>query len=104
MENKINQPVKSPITFHIYRKDGTANPDIKQSFLDRKHLSAQDAIEGSLTLDDQTKWQLVLEAPVQKKLKEQDAVLCIISFQVRQSGNYAVARLFDQTRQKVKRS
>lgn len=95
----------SPITFHVFRKDGSKNPDIKAFFLERQRLTAMDAVKGTITLSDKTVWTLVMETSVSKALKEQHEVLCIISFQARQQGNYAVARLYDAAyRPKIQRT
>lgn len=99
MGNNIKAEGKQEtITFHVYRKDGSPNTDIKRYFLDRRQVTAMDAIAESIVLDDKTKWKLILERAVAEALKGQDSVYCIVSFQIRQSGNYAIARLYDQTK------
>lgn len=84
----------SPVTFHVFRKDGSRNPDIKYSFIEIMSLSAQDAAEGYIVLSDKTTWAVVVEDAVRGMLMTTDAVKCIISFQARVNGNFAVARLF----------
>ena len=86
-----------PITFYRYRKDGSPNPDIKRAFLQSVVLRVEDAIEGKVWLEDKSEWKLVLEEPVRAALKESSFVSCIISFQLRTTGAYAVARLEQQT-------
>lgn len=87
----------SPITFYRFRKDGSPNPDIRRCFLSSFLLSAEDAIIGKLWLEDKSEWTLVLEQPVREALKSAASCECIISFQVRHSGAYAVARLDTKT-------
>lgn len=101
MENKITTEAAQP-TFHVYRKDGSPNPDIKRYFLDRREVTAMDAIAGCIVLDDKTKWQLVLEPAVANALRAQDSIFCIVSFQIRQAGNYAIARLYTESKDKRK--
>lgn len=93
----------SHISFYVYRKDGSKNPDILRYFLEERELTAIEAAEGSLLQVDGSRWTLVLEDEVHKRLQESsDAVRCIISFQLRRSGAYAVARLWKPKPTQVK--
>ena len=94
--NAAVQDKLSPVTFHVYRKDGSRNPDIKHSFLEKKSLSAYDAMSGYLTLEDKTAWKLVLEQAVSQAFTAFQDVLCLVSFQARIDGNYAIARLYKE--------
>ena len=91
-----------PITFYRYRKDGSPNPDIRRAFLQSVILRVEDAIEGKVWLEDKSEWKLVLEEPVRAALKESSFVDCIISFQLRTTGAYAVARLNTKPETKTK--
>lgn len=93
----------SPVTFHVFRKDGSKNPDIKLSFLEDMTISVHDIPKGHITLVDGTIWELVMEAPVKEAFKKQTEVKCLISFQARVNGNYAVCRLFDETKSKQRK-
>lgn len=101
MDNNKDNP--SAVSFYVYRKDGSSNPEIKKFFLDVRELTAIDAVQGHIRLSDNTIWELVLESPVVKALKAASAVKCVISFQARIQGNYAVARIYDDTKQSSKR-
>ena len=92
--NTATQEKLSPVTFHVFRKDGSRNPDVRHSFIEKQYIGAHDAMEGYLTLSDQTIWKLVLEPEVNSKLQENENCYCIISFQARVNGNFAVARLY----------
>ena len=94
MNNMTDTPTVSPVTFHVFRRDGSRNPDIKHSFLEIMYVGAHDAMEGFLRLSDNTMWQLVLEPEVASKLTTTDSIHCIVSFQARVNGNFAVARLY----------
>jgi hypothetical protein len=96
MSNSPVAAAKSLITFHVFRKDGSRNPDITRYFLENMIVTAQDALEGRLVLQDRTEWTIVLEVPVKKALQAADNANCLVSFQARVSGNYAVCRLFDE--------
>ena len=85
-----------PITFYRYRKDGSLNPDIKRAFLQTCTLRVEDAIAGHVLLEDKSEWTLVLEPPVHEAFKRSSLVDCIVSFQIRKGGCYAVARLFKE--------
>jgi len=85
----------SEVSFHVFRKDGSKNPDITRYFLDNKTITAHDAMEGKLVLSDRTEWTLVLEPRVREALRQGDSVECLISFQARVDGNFAVARIYD---------
>lgn len=90
---------KSPISFYVYRRDGSRNPDIRFSFLEEHHLAAEDAVRGYLLQTDGSRYSLVLEEDVrQALLASAEPVHCIISFQQRRSGAYAVARLYKEKR------
>lgn len=82
-----------PITFYRFRKDGTPNPDIKRAFLQTLTLGVEDAIRGKLWLEDKSEWILVLEPAVHAALRLSSSVSCIVSFQLRIQGAYAIARL-----------
>lgn len=82
-----------PITFYRYRKDGTPNPDIKRAFLQTLTLGVEDALSGRLFLEDKSEWILVLEPAVHAALKLSSSCECIVSFQLRTQGAYAVARV-----------
>jgi len=84
----------SPVTFHVFRKDGSRNPDIKYSFIEKRLVSFHDAAEGFIRLDDNTMWALVMENEVKAAMTGSTPTYCIISFQARVNGNFAVARLF----------
>lgn len=100
---ETNTPMKKKtVTFHVFRKDGSKNPDIKKYFLENLTLTAQDALEGKIKLQDGTLWDIVLESPVHSALRGADAVKCLVSFQARTYGNFAVFRLFDETKAKLK--
>lgn len=92
----------SPVTFHVFRSDGSKNPDIKAYFLSNLDLDVHTALEGSLKLKDGTLWRLVMEDAVQQALKSATSVKVLVSFQARTQGNYAVARLFDAQRAALK--
>lgn len=91
--NNTSEAVLSPVTFHIFRRDGSRNPDIKHSFLEIMDVSAHDIAECFIRLEDGTIWSLVCEADVKTAFKSAMLVKCIISFQARVNGNFAVARL-----------
>lgn len=91
-----------PISFYRFRKDGTPNPDIKRAFLFTLNVCAEDAIKGKLYLEDQSEWTLVLEQPVREALRQQATAECIVSFQVRTQGAYAIARLLKHQSQTEK--
>ena len=95
MNTKYEEGLKDhAITFYRFRKDGTPNPDIKRAFLHPLNITAEDAINGTLTLtDDGSLWKLVLEEAVRDTLRKQATAYCICSFQLRRSGAYCVARL-----------
>lgn len=96
METKSETKKSKPsISFHVFRKDGSKNPDIKAYFLENMSLTAHDAIEGKLILSDNTEWTLVLEPAVIDAIKSKETADCLISFQARHSGNFAVARLYN---------
>lgn len=84
-----------PISFYLYRKDGTPNPDIRRAFLQRITLFAEDAIKGKYFLEDKSEWTLVLEPAVREALLHSASVECVTSFQVRTQGAYAVARIWN---------
>jgi len=88
-----------PITFYRFRKDGTPNPDIKRAFLQILNITPEDAISGYLLSEDGSQWTLILETPVYEALKHSADVDCIVSFQVRRQGAYAVARLNKNSKQ-----
>jgi hypothetical protein len=89
------------ISFYVFRKDGSRNPDILRSFLEEHYLTATDAALGFFKQVDNSNWQLILEDEVKNKLLEEtEAVKCIISFQLRRSGAYAIARLWKEKKQK----
>ena len=90
----MNTSSPLPITFYLYRKDGSLNPDIKRAFLQAMSVSAEDAIAGRIFLEDKSEWILVLEAPVRAALKAASLVECVVSFQIRTTGAYAVARIW----------
>lgn len=92
---------KYPVpTFHVFRSDGSKNPDIVKHFIERMDISAIDAVEGKLKLKDNTEWTLILEPTAKVALQKASTVYCIISFQARTYGNYAIARVFDQSKVK----
>ncbi len=94
---------KTTVTFHVFRKDGSKNPDIKNFFLENVQLDAHMASEGTITLEDKTVWTIVLEEPVAEALKQQaGSISCLVSFQARVQGNFAVCRLFDPNKRKQK--
>lgn len=95
METKDKNSKPSPVSFVVFRSDGSKNPDILKYFLERMHIGAVDAVEGVLTLQDGTRWTLVLEPQVKEALKQTDNCQCLVSFQARRHGNFAVARLYN---------
>lgn len=92
----------SVVSFHRFRKDGTPNPDIKRAFLLRVTVSVEDAICEKIILEDKSEWKLVLEPPVKKTLQATNKADCIISFQLRVDGCFAVARLFEEDKANAK--
>ena len=93
---------KHDVTFHVFRKDGSKNPDIKLFFLENMVIDAHTATSETLKLQDGTVWSLILEQQVKEALKRETEVACLVSFQARTYGNYAVARLFDKDKRKQK--
>lgn len=94
---------KPAVTFHVFRKDGSKNPDIKLYFLENMMLDVATVLEKQIKLKDDTVWELVLEPAVIGALKTQKEVKCLISFQARVYGNFAVARLFDPNKAKERK-
>jgi len=88
-------PNNPSITFYVFRKDGSKNPDILRYFLEDRFLTAYDAAEGFLSQPDGTKWKLILEDAVRYEITQgNNNCKCLVSFQLRRSGAYAVARLW----------
>lgn len=91
----MNNKVLTPPTpnFYVFRQDGSKKPNLRRFFLDRRNVTAIEAAEGRIILNDKTEWKLILEEPVLEALKKEHHSFCIVSFQAYNYGNFAVARL-----------
>src|SRR5688572_26192875 len=92
------QVKKLPISFYVFRKDGSKNPNIKTHFLEEMILDTHTALDKKIKLADDTIWELIMEEEVKQAFKISSSVRCIVSFQAHTQGNYAVARLFKENK------
>ncbi len=84
-------PMKNP-SFQVYRADGSKFPSLVKFFLVKQIITVEDLDKGYLELPDSSLWNLVLEAQVVEDLVAQGYSNAIISYQVHDYGNFAVAR------------
>lgn len=76
--------------FKAYREDGSLQPDIIKAFIIKQPVTAMDAVEGKIQIEEYL-LQLVMHPDVRDGLKKEHAVQCIISVQFREHGHYAIA-------------
>lgn len=81
-------------SFGIYRADGSKHPTLKRNFIIKMDLYTNDLRNGYVTLVDGTNWALSAEQEVKDAIQAVGDTFCIVSFQVHEHGNYAVARKY----------
>lgn len=82
------------VTFSLYHPNGQRIASVKKAFIRTTFLNLQHLARGFLTTEDDTKWNLVVDYPLQKALYTAEEVAAIISYQVHDHGYYAVAKLY----------
>lgn len=109
----MSSNLKSPITGEYVRdtfgikdpKTGKKYKDISVSFLQLRKLSLRDFETGILfenptSIDSDRVFILHCDSVLRKKLQEEKEVPCMISFQRRIDGDFAIARIFNIHSQK----
>lgn len=89
----MNNTIYKIPSFTVYRADGSKVPTIKKSFLVKEWIERAHLTRSWMTLEDGTDWNLVLEDEVKAALEIETEVFCIISYQVHEYGNFAIARV-----------
>lgn len=89
------KPKTKKPTFNIYRADGSKCPTLRRCFIIRMDVSWNDRSVGSICLPDGTLWDLTIEDQADQAIQDAGRAYCIVSFQVHEHGNFAIARFYD---------
>lgn len=83
---------------------GISHPDIISAHLQMRRLSTShlSTLRIKESADRQKDYYLLPDYRVEKEITEKGEAICMISFQVRKNGLFAVARLYDQSREEKK--
>ena len=84
-------------SFYIFQPDGSKHPDIIQAFLIKRNLTVEDVLKGEVTLEGQPGkvWKLFLDKQATATFKKRAEAFCLISYQQKKQGYFAVARVFN---------
>jgi hypothetical protein len=100
MEKKMKRNKCYPkfrATFGILDSNGKQYPDIIRSFLELRYITKEDIMRGYL---DASRFHYILhvDGKTGKEIERDGYAKCIISFQHRTTGLFAIVRLFEQER------
>lgn len=90
------------IEFGVRDSVGNMKHNIKDAFLLSKILYLEDLVDGILYSPNKshTPYKLIADSALKSKLYNEGKASCLISFQRRTEGNFAVARLWTENRAK----
>lgn len=96
-----SEPDSARYSFEVYTEAKQRKPGLKISFLEIRVIYAGDTKLSTERAGLVTIWSLYKEPLVQHVLRNQQAVKCIVSFQMFDDGEYfAVARMFRESMRK----
>lgn len=86
----IHRPI-GIANFQVFKKNGAMHRDVIKAFLEKKMVTTDDVVKESYTFEHNT-YKLIVSDEILLELKEgKDEVYCLISFQIRTHGKYAIA-------------
>jgi hypothetical protein len=91
---------RSDLSFTITDDFGNKLPDIKRAFLAAVYITKYDYELGTVIYPSQKYkssriYSLYYNATLRNLLEKEQCVKCIVSFQQRTHGDYAIARIFE---------
>jgi len=109
-DSKLNNHLRTPayislgISFGVRDSNGEILKTIKSSFLLSKILTEADLLAGSVISPNKHSipYLLSVDSALRTKIFKEGKAACIISFQQREEGNFAVARLWEEKRTRPK--
>jgi hypothetical protein len=85
-------------TFGIIDADGKRYKDIKRAYLHARIVTLEEVLSSSITKSpsakDQIEYKIQLDSKCYREIKSNGLAKCLISFQQRTTGNFALIRLF----------
>lgn len=85
-------------TFGIIDADGKRYKDIKRAYLHARLVTLEEVLSRTIlkspSAKDQIEYQIQLDSKTYREIKSNGLAKCLISFQQRTTGNYALIRLF----------
>lgn len=89
------EPYGARNTFGLKDKDGNVFPDIITAYVERINITMEDKKNGYIyeNTDRHKRYTLLLDHKTLMALKQHTNMELLVSFQVRMSGCYAIARL-----------